>query len=132
VARRMTEGEDFENLFELVEGFGAKGLQAVLNGEGVFLLGEGQGLLEGRVVGPGVDGGTGDVGELGSRGHGGACGEGLKDRDLGDGERFHCDFIVIVGICGECGGRAGLEKQAVWFQRVRGQEIFLCDVIDIY
>jgi hypothetical protein len=74
VARSITEGE------------------AAADGEGVFLFGDGERLLEGGVVAPAVDGGPGDGGELGSRGHGGACGEGLKNRDLSRGKGFHAWF----------------------------------------
>jgi hypothetical protein len=81
-----------ENLFEFVEGFDLERQEAVADGEGVFLFGDGERLLEGGVVAPAVDGGPGDGGELGSRGHGGACGEGLKNRDLSRGKGFHAWF----------------------------------------
>jgi hypothetical protein len=84
-----------EDLFELVEGFGAEGLHAVADGEGVLLFGEGKGLLEGGVVGPAIDSGTGNGGELSSSGHGGACGEGLEDRDLSRGKGFHSAFRIM-------------------------------------
>ncbi len=94
-----------EDLFEFFEGFYLEGLEAVADGEGVLLFGERESLLESGVIAPVVDSGAGYGGELCSRGHGGACGEGLKDRDLRWGEAFHFDCRIIQGIFGISGGR---------------------------
>ena len=93
-----------EDGFEFVEGFFGHGLEAVTEGDGMLLFGEGESLGEGGVFEPVVDGGTGDRGKLSGCRNGCARGEGFDDRDLGGGKGFHgwlqdnaCDFS-----CGFC------------------------------
>lgn len=84
-----------EDRFESGEGLGGHVLETVTDGHGVFLVGVAIGFVEVGIFEPGVDGGARDVGELGSRGYGGAYGKGMNHRDLSRCQLRHGAAVII-------------------------------------